>query len=111
MFFAHRLVANLKVMMEQYDQRDIIAFSNYKVDVNEVTNIVSISYVLNCYDLLETQMTQQRYDEYRSKLLHYCVRTAEMLTATKEVVKVTIEERMITDCYENEHVTKRMEIF
>ena len=111
MFFAPRLVANLKVMMEQYDRREIIAFADYKVDVNEDTNTVTISYLLNPYEVLEDNMTEQRYDEHRNKLLYYCVRTAEMLTATKEVFKVTIEERMIKDHFDIGCVTKRMEIY
>ena len=111
MFFRDRLIANLKVMMEQYDMRNIIAFSIYDVTVNEYDNTVMISYALTSYEQLETIMDKYKYDEYRKKLLHYCIRTAEMLTSSKEIIKVVIEERMIVDSYETECVTKRLEIY
>lgn len=112
MFFAHRLAANLKVMIEEYVPRKMVVGGIYKVAVNEVTKTVDISYVLNCYESIDYEMSQQKYDEYRSKLLHYCIRTAEMMTATKEIVKVNIDECMtIMDAYDFDCVTKRMEIY
>lgn len=112
MFFANRLAANLKVMIEEYVLRKMIVGGIYKVDVNEITKKVEISYILNCYESLQNEMTQMKYDDYRNKILHYCIRTAEMMTATKEVVKVNIDECMtILDAYEFDCVTKRMEIY
>jgi hypothetical protein len=109
--FRDRLIANLKVMMEEYAQRDVISMSIYNVTINQYDNSVKISYVLTCYEQLENSMDKHKYDDYRNKLLHYCIRTAEMLTSSKEVSKVYIEERMIMDSYEVEYVTKRLEIY
>lgn len=110
MVFRDRLIANLKVMMEQYEQRNIIAYSYYNVTFHEDDNMVMISYVLTCYDHLKNIMDKYKYDDYRSKLLHYCVRTAEMLTSSREVYKVIIEERVM-DTEDIEIINKRMEIY
>uniref|UniRef100_A0A6C0CSA7 Uncharacterized protein n=1 Tax=viral metagenome TaxID=1070528 RepID=A0A6C0CSA7_9ZZZZ len=120
-------MANLDAMMEKYDMRNIIAF----YDINETVydNTVLITYQLTSYEQLETIMDKYQYDEYRKKLLHYCIRTAEMLTSSKEIIKVIIEERMVSppsrppppkqgprspaviNSYETEYVTKRLEIY
>jgi len=111
MFFRERLMANLRVMLEEYVTREVILKDSYLVGSNPVTNEVCINYVLNNYDDLKDKMTQTKYDSYREKLQHYCIRTAEMLTATGEVNWVVYDERMMRSDYEEPELKKHMEIY
>lgn len=108
---APRLLANLKVMMQHYAERNIIIDGIFNADIDETEDVVNISYLVNCYENVKNLIDEKTYDEYRSKLLYYCIRTGEMLTKSNEIVKVNIDECMKFESTQIDYVTKRMVIY
>jgi len=98
-------------MMQHYAERNIIMDGIFNTELDETKEIVKISYVVNSYDNVKNQMDQNTYDEYRSKLMYYCIRTAEMLTKSNEIVQVNIDECMQFESTGIDYVTKRMAIY
>lgn len=93
-----KLIANLKIMLDTYVDRNIIQKNSYSIDYDDNEDYVYINYVLNNYDELKNVMTQDKYDSYREKLNFYCIRTAEMLTMSASSSCVIYEEFMMMGC-------------
>jgi len=113
-----KICKNLMAMFDTYAQRGFIQFDDYWVKkiitgqpVPADERTYQIYYMVASYEMLEEEMSFEKYEMYCQKLYYYCTRTAKMLLYLDAANEVVVDEHVMVYKDGQTELRTRMQFF